>query len=97
LREQEIEKYLRDEIKKVGGVAYKFVSPGNSGVPDRIVLLPGGEIHFIELKAPGKKSTALQAGQQERISKLGFNVMVIDSKERVDAFIRLAGRRRNWV
>ena len=39
--EKDIEKYLRDEIKKVGGIAYKFVSPGNSGVPDRLVLLPG--------------------------------------------------------
>ena len=41
LKEKDIEKYLRDEIKKVGGIAYKFVSPGNSGVPDRLVLLPG--------------------------------------------------------
>lgn len=87
MREQDIEKYLRDEVKKVGGVAYKFVSPGNSGVPDRIVLLPGGEVHFIELKAPGKKSTALQAGQQERICKLGFSVMVLDNKEAIAKFI----------
>ncbi len=88
MREKAIEEYLRDEIKKLGGKAFKFVSPGNNGVPDRLVCLPGGEIVFVELKAPGKKSTANQNLQQKRLRDLGFLVYnEIDSKEKVDEII----------
>lgn len=86
-REKDIEKYLRDKVKAAGGRAYKFVSPGNTGVPDRIVLFPSGRIVFVELKAPGKKPTELQKLQHERIRNLGFMVLVIDSKEQVDGLI----------
>ncbi len=88
MRERDIEAYLRDQIKRLGGIAYKFVSPGNAGVPDRLVLLPAGRVAFVELKAPGKKPTALQELQQKRIAGLGFKVLVIDSKEQVDEFIK---------
>lgn len=88
MREKDIEKYLRDKVKRLGGIAYKFVSPGNAGVPDRLVLMPGGRIVFVELKAPGKKSTPLQRLQQKRISDLGFDVRVLDDKAKVDAFIK---------
>lgn len=71
-----------------GGIAYKFVSPGNTGVPDRLVLFPRGRIAFVELKAPGKKPTALQLLQQRRIKDLGFEVLVIDNKADVDKFIQ---------
>lgn len=87
IRERDIEKYLRDEIRKAGGRAYKFVSPGNNGVPDRICLFPGGRIVFVELKAPGKKTTALQAAQIAKIRALGFKVYIIDSKAGVDALL----------
>ena len=87
--EKDIERYLRDEVKKAGGRAYKFVSPGNSGVPDRLVLFPGGVVIFVELKAHGKKSTALQLAQQKRIEKLGFPVYVIDSEHGVDELLGL--------
>lgn len=92
LTEKDIEKYLRDEIKKAGGIAYKFVSPGNAGVPDRMVLLPGGRMVFVELKAPGKKPTALQNLQAKRISDLGFIVCFLDSKKEVDMLIELIER-----
>lgn len=88
MRESEIESYLRDRVRAVGGKAYKFVSPGNAGVPDRLVLLPGGRVVFAELKAPGKTSTPLQAAQQRKIAGLGFRVYVIDSKQKVDDLIR---------
>lgn len=88
IRERDIEKYLRDGVKSIGGRAYKFVSPGNNGVPDRIVLLPGGRIAFVELKAPGKKPTTLQEAQHRKIRALGFNVCVIDSKEAADIFLQ---------
>lgn len=87
MREKEIEKYLREEIKKLGGIAYKFTSPGNSGVPDRLVLLPWSVMAFVELKAPGGKTTAIQDRQISRIQKLDFDVYVIDSKEKVDDFV----------
>ncbi|ECS0227396.1 VRR-NUC domain-containing protein, partial [Salmonella enterica] len=52
VRENLIEKHLVTEVKKAGGIAYKFVSPGRRSVPDRIVLLPGGRLVFVECKAP---------------------------------------------
>lgn len=91
MRERDIETYLRNSVKAAGGIAYKFVSPGNAGVPDRLVLLPGERVAFVELKAPGKKSTPLQELQQKRISSMGFEVMVIDSKAGVDGLIKQLG------
>ena len=91
MKEKDIEIYLRDQVKKIKGRAYKFESPGNSGVPDRLVLLPGGQAYFIELKAPGKKSRPLQVAQQHKIAKLGFYVSEIDSFEKVDEFIAKVG------
>jgi len=90
MNEKAIEVYLRDEVKKIGGKAYKFVSPGNNGVPDRLVCLPGGRAVFVELKAPGKKPTTLQELQQNNLKTLGFQVWVIDSKGMVDGFIAAA-------
>lgn len=92
MREKTIEAYLRDEVKKLGGRAYKFVSPGNAGVPDRLVCLPGGKAAFIELKAPGKKPTALQEKQMRYLAGLKFPVWLIDSKEEVDRYIAFEKR-----
>lgn len=88
MRERSIEAYLRERVKKAGGIAYKWVSPGNNGVPDRIVALPGGRIVFVELKAPGRKPTPLQRVQQDRLRALGCDVRVVDSREGVDELIR---------
>lgn len=87
--EARVEKYLRDEVKKIGGLAYKFVSPGNSGVPDRIIFLPGGRLYLVELKRPGRtKLDSLQRAQQIRLENRGFECKVINSKAAVDEFIR---------
>ena len=75
MRESEIERQLAVSVKRLGGMAVKFVSPGLDGVPDRIILLPGRKIAFVELKAPGKKPRPLQ----EKLEGLGFPVYVIDS------------------
>ena len=88
MKEKDIELYLRDQVKAVGGRAYKFISPGNAGVPDRLVLFPCGRIAFVELKAPGKDPTSLQLAQQKKIKSLGFGVFTIDSKFGVDEFIQ---------
>ncbi|RAK21124.1 VRR-NUC domain-containing protein [Anoxybacillus vitaminiphilus] len=91
MREKEIEEYLRKRVKEHGGIAYKFESPGNAGVPDRIVVFPGGRIIFVELKAPRKKPTKLQLAQHRKLTNLGCTVLVIDSKEQVDEFIKCYG------
>ena len=85
--EKELEKKLRDKVKKLGGKAYKFVSPGNAGVMDRIVLMPGGIIYFVEMKRPGGKLSKLQIVQKRTIEKLGFNVLIISSEQELNDFI----------
>ncbi|ELV3820377.1 VRR-NUC domain-containing protein [Salmonella enterica subsp. enterica serovar Muenchen] len=80
VRENLIEKHLVTEVKKAGGIAYKFVSPGRRSVPDRIVLLPGGRLVFVECKALGKPPRADQLREHERLRALGFTVVVLDSK-----------------
>jgi hypothetical protein len=93
VREKDIETYLRNEVKKAGGKAYKFESPGNDGVPDRIVIFPGNRIYFVELKAPGKKLRPLQQKRINELHKLGCNASMLDSKERVDIFLELVKER----
>ncbi len=70
-------------VKQSGGMALKFVSPGMAGVPDRLVLFPGGKISFVEMKAPGEKPRPLQRLRHEQLRDLGFRVYVIDSKEKI--------------
>lgn len=83
MRENVIERQLFMAVKKLGGMAVKFVSPGLNGVPDRIVLLPNGKFAFVELKAPGKKLGALQEKRKRQLEGLGFTVYVIDRMERI--------------
>ena len=87
--EKTVEKELCDRVKnELGGWALKFISPGQNGVPDRIVLLPGGRVVFVETKAPGKKLRKLQDYVCGLITRLGFTVLRIDTKEKVDEFVR---------
>lgn len=89
MSEKNIEKYLVERVKQKGGRAYKWVSPGNDGVPDRIVCLPGGKVCFVELKAPGNKPTHLQQLQIDRLKALGCQVFVIDDKNLVDTLLEV--------
>ncbi len=73
-------------------MAPKFNSVGRRSVPDRLVLLPGGRMLFVELKAPGKKATPLQEREHMRLRKLGFQVDVLDSKKAVDEWMQ-----KEWV
>lgn len=87
--EKTVEKELCDRVKNdLDGWALKFVSPGQNGVPDRIVLVPYGRIYFVETKAPGKKLRKLQEYVCGLIKRLGFRVLRIDTKEKVEAFVR---------
>lgn len=85
--ESVIESRLRQEAKKRGGMALKFVSPGMNGVPDRIVLMPGGKMAFVELKAPGKVPRALQEKRIRQLRRLGFSVYVLDGTERIGGIL----------
>lgn len=87
MEESTIEKRLKKEIEKIGGKALKFISPGMSGVPDRIVLMPGGKIIFVELKAPGKKLRVLQEYRAKELRSLGFQVECINSLKGITEFI----------
>ncbi|MGJ0578051.1 VRR-NUC domain-containing protein [Xenorhabdus bovienii] len=80
IRESVIEDHLVKEIKKAGGIAYKFVSPGRRSVPDRICVLPGGRILFVECKAPGERPRPDQIREHERLRALGCEVVILDSK-----------------
>ena len=85
--EKAIERYCVDAAKKSGGVALKFSSPSTRGVPDRMIIKPGGKIGFLELKSTGKKPTKLQQHWLDRLNDLGFKAEVADSKSKVKSFI----------
>lgn len=87
MREKDIEHKLLTEVKSAGGLALKFVSPGFDGMPDRIVLLRGGKLGFVEVKAPGKHTRPLQTVRHRMLQKLGFKVYVIDSTEQIEGVI----------
>jgi hypothetical protein len=92
--EKNIESYLRRRVHQLGGLAAKWVSPNLDGVPDRIVLLPGGRAAFAELKDKGKKPTKKQAYRHRQIEALGFAVYIADSYEAVDrAIAHMTGQR----
>ncbi len=81
IRESTVENNLVKKVKAAGGIAYKFTSPGRKAVPDRLVLLPGGRVVFVECKAPGELPRADQVREHNRLRALGFKVVVLDSKD----------------
>ncbi|CAK0780827.1 hypothetical protein CCP4SC76_7600004 [Gammaproteobacteria bacterium] len=92
VRESTIERHLINRVIHLGGLAYKWVSPGHRGVPDRLVFLPGGVVFAVECKAPGKGLTPLQHYTRERLTALGFRVFVAASKTDVDDILGVAER-----
>ena len=86
--EKTVEHKLVLAVRMLGGQCLKFVSPGMSGVPDRIVLLPGGKAAFVELKAPGKKPRPLQEYRHDQLRALGFRVYVLDRPPKIPDLIR---------
>ncbi|NFL76206.1 VRR-NUC domain-containing protein [Clostridium sporogenes] len=85
--EKVIEKKLVAAVKKMGGIAAKFVSPGLDGMPDRLVLLPNGNMAFVELKAPGKKPRPLQLRRIKQLQQLGFACYVIDNDDQIGGIL----------
>lgn len=72
MNEKHIERKLVEAVKKSGGLAPKFVSPGWDGVPNRIVLLPCGRMAFVELKAPGENNADFADQEKKTAGKAGL-------------------------
>lgn len=89
--EKDIEKSLVKAVKNKGGLCIKFTSIGFDGVPDRLVLLPGKKMAFVELKAPGRKPRALQKRRMKQIGALGFNCFVLDNIDGIENLIKEIG------
>lgn len=89
--EREVEAYLVRRAKAAGWLIYKFVSPNNRGVPDRLAILPGGETVYIEVKRRTGRLSALQDLMFQRFKQQGATVFVVRSREEVDVLI---GRHR---
>ncbi len=87
--EREIEAYLVKSVKNKNGLCMKWTSPGNAGVPDRIVIVPGGDVYFVELKAEEKRDnlSPLQKNFIQKLENLNCKVRVIASFQEVDEFI----------
>ena len=88
MKESQIETRLRQGVKALGGRAYKFVSPGNTGVPDRLVVLPGGRILFVELKTDTGKLSPMQIRQIDSLRSRGVPVRVLYGMEAVEEFLK---------
>ena len=82
MRERDIEKRLVAAVQKRHGLCPKWVSPGLDGVPDRIILMPGGHVAFAELKP-----RPLQLTRKAQLERLGFRVFIIDNAEQIGGML----------
>lgn len=87
MEEKKIEKKLCQAVKKCGGIALKFVSPGFDGMPDRLILIALGHMAFVEVKAKGMKPRKLQIKRHEMLRNMGFKVYVLDDEEQIGGII----------
>lgn len=86
--ENRVETKLRQEVERIGGKAYKFESPGNMGVPDRIICIPPGRVVFVETKRPkGGRLSRIQKYRIAELTEMGITVRVIFTLEQVKEFI----------
>lgn len=92
MSEKLIERKLRKGVKALGGIALKFFSIAFTSMPDRIVLMPGGRIYFVELKSAGKTPSARQQVVIRFLKKLGFEVYIIADEQKLSEFLNLIKR-----
>lgn len=88
--EKAIEAYLVRKVKDLGGVCLKYSNPGVVGYPDRVVLLPGGFVVWVELKSKGRKPNRVQQLRIGQLRAMGHNVAVVDGKDQVDLLLQAA-------
>ena len=89
MREAKIEKEVGAYVRSLGGLFYKFTSPGRRAVPDRLVILPSIPPFFIEFKATGEEPRQDQLREHKKIAMRGSTVTIIDSIESGKGFINL--------
>jgi hypothetical protein len=87
--EKVLERKLTEQVALRGGKALKFNSSYDTSYPDRIVLMPGGVTHFVELKSTGATQTPLQKARMEYLSSLGFSCTVVDHMDKLVLFLAL--------
>lgn len=87
MREKTVESKFSSAVKAKGGLAVKFTSPGFNGMPDRLVMFPGGRIAFVEVKAPGETPRPLQRSRHRLLRRMGFKVYVLDSIDQIGGII----------
>ena len=87
MKEKALEQKFVAGVRAAGGIAPKFTSPGFDGVPDRLALLPGGRMAFVEVKAPGEKPRPLQEARHRLLRRLGFKVYVLDDKRQIGGML----------
>ena len=87
MNEKHIEQNLRKAVRQAGGWAVKLTSPGTAGMPDRLLLLPGGRALLVELKAPEGKLRPIQQRRHQQLKNLGFTVHTINSQQQIDELI----------
>lgn len=93
-QEKDIEQKLRKMVEAHKGLCLKWVCPGWSGVPDRIILLPGGRILFVETKRPkGGKISVLQSWWRKKLQVLGFTHYFVFNQDDIDLVSREIARR----
>lgn len=87
MTEREIERYLKKNVENIGGLAWKWVSPGQVGVPDRIIMV-GGQIYLVELKTEFGSLSPIQIATHNKIRKAGCNPITLYGMMDVERFIR---------
>jgi len=87
MSERLIENHLKKRMTAAGGLCWKLTSPSTAGVPDRICVFPGGEVVFVELKAPGKTPNPMQERRIKALRACGATAGWLDSKGAVDKFV----------
>lgn len=85
--EKDIESWLNKQIEQMGGLAFKFISPGNPGVPDRIYILPNGEVWFVELKQQLGRVAGIQKWQRQRLIEIGCNYRLVRGMDDAKAYV----------
>lgn len=88
MKESQIESYMVRKVKEHGGLCFKFVSPGNPGVPDRIVITPAGKTIYVELKTKTGRLTRLQRQQIQALALHSVDVRVLFGMDAVKDFLR---------
>ncbi len=85
--EKEIERRMCEMVRERGGLTRKFVSPGNDGVPDRIIITPAGVVWFVELKTDTGRLSKIQKYQITEFEKRNANVRVVYGWDAAKEFV----------